>query len=178
MKILKRIFIGIIVLVALALIVALFVKKDFASVREITINKPRQEVFDYVKHIKNQNEFGVWSKMDPNMKKEYRGTDGTEGFIYAWEGNSDVGKGEQKIVKITEGQRVDLDLHFIEPFESSSPAYFTTEEVSPTQTKVRWGISGKMVYPFNLVSLFMNMDEALGKDFETGLNNMKNILEK
>jgi len=27
--------------------------------RDITINKPRQEVFDYVKHIKNQDKFAV-----------------------------------------------------------------------------------------------------------------------
>jgi len=54
----------------------------------------------------------------------------------------------------------------------------TTEEVSPRQTKVKWGMSGKMVYPFNIMGLFMNMGEMVGKDFQTGLDNLKTVLEE
>lgn len=178
MRILKRILVGIVVLIVLILIIALFVKKDFASEKEVVINKPKQEVFNYIRQLKNQENYSVWAKMDPNMKKDYKGTDGTEGFVYSWEGNGDVGKGEQTIKKITDGQRIDFELHFIKPFESTSPAYMTTEEVSPTQTKVKWGMSGKMVYPFNIMGLFMNMSEMVGKDFQTGLDNLKVVLEK
>lgn len=178
MKVIKKILIGIAVLVALILIVALFVKKDFGTVKEVTINKPNQEVFNYIKYLKNQENFSVWAKLDTAMKKEYRGTDGTEGFVSAWEGNSDVGQGEQKIVKITDGQRIDFELHFIKPMESTSPAYMTTEAVAANQTKVKWGMSGRMNYPFNIMGLFMNMDEMIGKDFETGLNNLKTVMEK
>jgi hypothetical protein len=49
-----------------------------------------------------------------------------------------------------------------------------TEEVSSNQTKVIWGISGRTPYPWNLVSLFYDM----GNDFEKGLLNLKNLLEK
>lgn len=178
MSILKKILLVIVSLVVLVLITGLFAKKDFAAEKEVVINKPKQEVFNYVKYLKNQDNYSAWAKMDPNMKKEFRGTDGTEGFVSAWEGNSDVGKGEQKIVKITDGQRIDYELHFIEPFESTSPAYMITEEVSPTQTKVKWGMSGSMSYPFNVMGLFMNMSETVGKDFQTGLDNLKVILEK
>lgn len=178
MRIIKKILIVIVVLLAIVLITALFVKKDFASEKEIVINKPKSDVFNYVKHLKNQTDYGVWTKRDPNIKKEFRGTDGTEGFIYAWEGNSDVGKGEQKIVKITDGKKVDFELHFIKPFESTSPSHMVTEEVSPNQTKVKWGMSGKMIYPFNIMKLFMSTDKMIGNDFQTGLDNMKQILEK
>ena len=71
-----------------------------------------------------------------------------------------------------------MELHFIKPFDSYSPAWMSTEDVSSTQTKVKWGMSGKMVYPFNIFGLFMNMDEMIGKDLQTGLDNMKAILEK
>lgn len=178
MRILKKILIGIVLLIAAVLIIALFAPKDFAAEKEVVINKPRQDVFNYVKYLKNQDNYSTWAKMDPNMKKELRGTDATEGFVSAWEGNDDVGKGEQKIVKITDGQRIDYELHFIKPFDAISPAYMVTEEVSPTQTKVKWGMSGKMVYPFNIMGLFMNMSEAVGKDFRTGLDNLKTLMEK
>ena len=168
----------IVFLIVVVLVVALFVKKEFASEKEVVINKTKQEVFNYIKLLKNQNDYGVWAKKDPNIKQEYKGTDGTEGFVSSWEGNSDVGKGSQTIKKITEGQRLDMELHFIKPFDSYSPAWMATEDVSSTQTKVKWGMSGKMVYPFNIFGLFMNMDEMIGKDLQTGLDNMKAILEK
>lgn len=179
MKILKRILITILAIVAIALITPLFIKKEYAAEREITINKSKQEVFDYVKFLKNQDNYSVWATMDPQMKKEYRGTDGTVGFVSAWDSkNEDVGKGEQEIKKIQEGERIDFELRFMKPFEATEPAYMITESVSDSLTKVKWGFSGQMKYPMNLTLLFMNIEEMIGKDLETGLQNLKTTLEK
>lgn len=179
MKIVKKILLGIIGIIVLLLIIALFVKKEYGVEREITINKPKQEVFDYLKMLKNQDNFSVWAKRDPNMKKEYRGTDGTVGFVSAWDSeNKHVGKGEQEIKNITEGERLDFELRFLKPFEATDNAFMTTEALSDNQTKVKWGFNGKMAYPMNLMLLFMNMDEMLGKDLQEGLNNLKAILEQ
>lgn len=179
MKIVKRIVFFLLGFVALALIVALFVKKDYAVEREITINKPKQEVFAYVKYLKNQDNFSKWATMDPQMKKSYSGTDGTPGFVSAWESQKDsVGKGEQEIKKITEGERIDYELRFKEPMESTEQAYMITEAVDSSHTKVKWGFYGKMKYPTNLMCLFMNIDEMVGPDFEQGLSNLKTIMEK
>src|SRR6476660_1660388 len=100
MRILKKILVILIILVIVLLIMALFIDKDYAIVREVTINKPKTEVYNYVKYLKNQNEYSKWARMDPDMKKDFRGTDATVGFVSAWEGNKDVGKGEQEIKKI------------------------------------------------------------------------------
>src|SRR5690349_4391013 len=102
MRILKNILVILVVLVVVLLVTALFVKKDYTIEREVTINKPKTEVFDYIKYLKNQNEYSKWARLDPNMKKEFRGTDATVGFVSAWEGNKDVGKGEQEIKSIRE----------------------------------------------------------------------------
>lgn len=179
MRILKNFLIALAVLIAIPLIVALFVKKDYAVEREITINKPKQEVFNYIKLLKNQDNYSKWATMDPNMKKSYRGTDGTVGFVSAWESKIDsVGVGEQEIKKIVEGERVDFELRFIKPFEATEPAFMTTEAVSENQTKVKWGFSGHMNYPMNLMMLFMDFEKMIGDDLQTGLNNLKNVLEK
>jgi uncharacterized protein YndB with AHSA1/START domain len=178
MKILKTILIAVGILIAIPLIVSLFVKKDYEVEREITINKPKEEVFDYVKLLKNQNNYSKWATMDPDMKKTYRGTDGSVGFVSAWESdNKDVGKGEQEIKKITEGERIDFELRFFEPFESTEPAYMTTESVSENQTKVRWGFNGHMDYPMNIMMLFMDFEKIIGDDLDTGLKNLKSVLE-
>lgn len=179
MKALKKILFGIVGIIVLLLIIALFVKKDYAVQREIVVNKPKQQVFDYIKYLKNQNDYSKWGGMDPNMKKEFTGTDGTVGFVSAWDSeNDDVGKGEQEIKKIEEGNRIDYELRFIKPFKSTSDAYMVTESTSENTTKVKWGFSGKWDYPMNIMGLFMDMDKAVGSDFQTGLENLKRIMEK
>jgi len=178
MKILKSIAFVVLGLLALVLVSALFVDKEYAVVREISINKPKIEVFDYVKYLKNQGNFSVWARMDSNMKKEFKGTDGEVGFVSAWDSeNSQVGKGEQEIKKITEGERLDFELRFLKPFKATDYAYMITEATSDTETKVKWGFNGKMNYPMNLMLVFMNMEKMLGKDLEVGLQNLKSVLE-
>jgi len=176
MNILIKILIVIGALVALLLIAALFIKKEYNIVREITINKPKTEVFSYVKHLKNQDNYSKWVRMDPNMKKDFRGTDGTVGFIYAWDGNKKAGKGEQEIKKIAEGEGVDVEVRFEKPFEGIATSPIVTEAVSADQTKVKWAMNGKSKYPLNFMNLFM--DNMLGKDLETSLTTLKSILEK
>ena len=117
--------------------------------------------------------------MDKNMKKEFVGTDGTPGFISSWDSdNKDVGKGEQKIKSIVDGESVDYVIHFIRPFEGLADAYMTTETSGNNQTKVRWGFSSKMKYPMNILLLCMNMEKMIGNDLSIGLGNLKTILEK
>lgn len=178
MKILKRILIALAIIIAIPLIIALFVKKDYSVERSVTINKPKSEVFNYVKYLKNQNDFSVWAQMDPAMKKNFTGTDGEAGFISAWESaEREVGKGEQEIININDGNRIDYEIRFKEPFESTSAAHITTTSTAPDQTKVDWAFEGHMAYPMNIMQLFFNMDQAIGKDLQQGLNNLKQIIE-
>ncbi len=179
MKILKRILLGLLGLIALLLLIGLFVKKEYTVEREVTINKPSQEVFNYLRLLKNQDNFSKWAKMDPGMKKTYTGTDGTVGFVSAWESDRDsVGAGEQEIKAIEEGKRIDYELRFKEPFESTASASMSTEATGENQTRVKWSFKGSMPYPMNLMLLFMNMDKMLGNDLSTGLNNLKGIMEQ
>jgi len=179
MKILKIILIVIVIIIAIPLIAALFINGNYAVERQIVVNKPKQEVFNYIKNLKNQDNFSVWAKRDPAMKKDYKGTDGTVGFVSAWDSkNEHVGKGEQEIIKIDDGNRIDTKLRFKAPWEATDDAYMITEDAGTNQTKVKWGFTGKMPYPWNFMLVCMNMDKEVGKDFEQGLDNLKVILEK
>lgn len=179
MSIIKRILLVIVVIITILLVVALFLKNDYLVERQIVINQPSTKVYNYIKYLKNQDHFSIWNQLDPNMKKSYKGTDGTVGFIAAWESTSDsVGVGEQEIMKLEEGKRVDTQLRFKTPFESKNNAYLITDDLGNNQTRVKWGFTGTMPYPMNLMNLFFNMDEVVGGDFETGLKNLKIVLEK
>ncbi|KIO77119.1 polyketide cyclase [Pedobacter lusitanus] len=179
MKIIKTILTILVLLIVIVLVVAAFMKKDYSVERDVTIKKPKQEVFAYLVLLKNHNNFTKWASMDPKMKQEFKGTDGTVGFTSSWDSNMEnVGKGEQTISKINDGERIDYNLHFIKPFDANATAYLETTAPSANQTKVRWVFEGKMNYPMNIMCLFMNMDKSLGADLQTGLDNLKNVLEK
>lgn len=166
-------------IISAPLIAALFIDKKYNVERKVTLNRSKQEVFEYIKYLKNQDRYSKWAAMDPQMVKSYRGKDGQVGFVSAWDSvKGDVGKGEQEIVNIKEGERVDYELRFIKPFQSTSKAYMTTESISDKQTSVKWGISGQMNYPMNLMLPIMNFDKMMGKDLDQGLQNLKRELEK
>ncbi len=177
-KILLAIVAVVVLLFACVVILAFTVSGDYKVEREVTINAPKSNVFDYVKHLKNQDTWGPWIKKDPAIKQEYRGTDGNTGFVSAWTSeNPEVGAGEQEIKSIAEGSRLDTEIRFKKPFESTSQAFITTEATGANTTKVKWGFTGSMPRPMNLMLLVMDMDKEVGKDFEDGLSNLKRILE-
>jgi len=165
-------------IIALFLIAGLLISKDIRATREIVINKPVSEVFDYIKHLKNQQKFSKWATLDPDIKNEYRGTDGEIGFVNSWEGNKKVGTGEQEIKGIEDEKRLITEIRFIKPFKSIAKATMSTESVNDNSTKVSWGFESQMNYPMNVMKLFMNMEKAIGDDFSVGLNNLKALMEK
>lgn len=165
----------IVVIFVLPLVIALFIPKDYGVENEIIIDKPKEEVFDYIKMIKNQDRYSKWVMTDPGMKKTFTGSDGTVGFIYAWNGNKQAGEGEQEITGIAEGERITAEIRFVRPFKAVSHTYMVTEAVSEHSTKVIWGLTGKSNYPLNLMTALMK--GALAKDIGTSLGNLKNILE-
>lgn len=174
-----KILIVILIIIAIPLLVAIFTKKNYHIEKMITINQPKTMVFDYLRLLKNQDNFSVWAKMDPGMKKYYRGTDGNPGFVSGWEStNKKVGKGEQEIQKITDGENIDYEIRFIEPFAAIARASMQTDSLAPAETRVTWQFDSRMNYPMNLMLLFMNMEKMVGNDLATGLNNLKKVLEQ
>jgi hypothetical protein len=86
------------------------------------------------------------------------------------------GKGKQTISALVKDKELTFDLEFLDPNPMKSIAKFTFEPVEGG-TKVTWSTSGESEYPVGrYFGLFL--DGLIGPDFEAGLNNLKNILEK
>lgn len=162
---------------ALLIMLSLLAPKNYHVYRTIEVKRPLGEVFQYIKYVKNQDDWSPWDKKDPDMKKNYIGTDGTVGFKSHWEGNKQVGEGEQEITNILENEKMESQLRFIKPWKSQSDTYIKVEKIDENTTKVTWGFSGVNKPPANIFMLFFNMDKTVGKDFEEGLKNLKVHLE-
>lgn len=179
MKIIKIILLSIAVIIVSILAVALFIPKDYKLERTIVIQAPKDTVFNYIKHLKNQNEYSVWNKMDPKIKNKYTGIDGTVGFVSAWESEvKNVGTGSQTITKIVEGESMISKLKFEKPFKAENNTEISAIALDNLNTKVTWAFSGSYRYPMNIMKLVFNLEKMIGKDFEDGLENLKVILEK
>lgn len=164
-------------IVVLLLFLYLLAPARYDVSRSIHINRPPAAVFEYLKYLKNQDEWSPWAKKDPDMKTGFRGTDGTVGAVSSWEGNKEVGSGEQEITRIEEGSRIETQLRFLKPWKSTSDAYIEVEPAPDNTSKVRWGFSGQNGFPMRLMMLVVSMDKMVGKDFEEGLSDLKARLE-
>ena len=184
MSILLIIVIIIVIIIIIVLIAAGFMKNEYTIERHIIISKSKEDVFNYIRYLKNQENYNKWVMTDPNMKKEYKGTDGTPGFAYAWDSsNKQVGKGEQEIKSIIAGERIDHEIRFIKPFNGVSHASMIVASIANPgshrdQTQVTWDFNGRRNYPMKIVHFLFNLKKMLGQDLEISLANLKAVIEK
>jgi len=176
MNIVITILLLVVGIIALLLIIALFMKREHYVNREIIINAPRQRVFDYLKLLKNQDEFNKHAMAGPDRKRKFKGTDGAVGYIYAWSGNKNAGVGEKEIKKIIEGKRIETEIRFVKPMRVSASVIFETESLSENQTKVNLINTGTLKYPLNI--MIPMAEKKFPKDMDASLSTLKNILEK
>lgn len=177
MKALKIILIVIVALVVIVLGLSFIAPTKMHSERSIVIKAPKEVIFTNIKMFGNYKKWSPWLEKDSTAKTAILGTDGTVGAKYTWEGNKDVGQGEQTVSKIEENKTYETDLHFIKPWDGKATSYTRLED-APDGVKVIWGFNSEMSRPFNVMGLFMNMDKAIGDEYDKGLNNIKSISEK
>jgi len=175
MKLLKYLGFGLLALVLIVLVVALFVPKTFKYEKSVSINAPIDSVWENTNSLAALDKWSPWNDHDPNMKKEASGADGTVGAIQSWDSEI-VGTGSQTIKSVQKPTLFETKLDFLKPHESHGEAYVKLEEEG-TGTKATWGMTGSMPYPFNVMILFMNMEKSMGKDWDNGLGKLKTLSE-
>jgi hypothetical protein len=109
------------------------------------------------------------------MKKTISGAASGKGAVYEWDGNSKAGKGRMEITD-SEPSRIAIKLDFIKPFEGHNIAEFTMVPKGDS-TEVTWAMDGPSSYLTKVVGVFFNMDHLIGKEFETGLTNLRAVTE-
>jgi uncharacterized protein YndB with AHSA1/START domain len=173
---LTTILIVIVGIITIALLAAAIMDKKFSITSEVVIDTARDNVFNYIKLLKNQEYYSKWVMMDPNVKMTYTGTDGTVGFKAAWvSAVKNVGVGEQEITKINEGDGYEVEIRFKKPFEGVSTAVTSTQAISETQTKFTTTFYSFNPFPMNL--MIPMIKKMLQKDMDENAANLKKILE-
>lgn len=175
-KVIKFIFIVLLVLIGLFFILPLFIANKYTVDQTIHIDGEKEAIKSFVADFNHFDQWSPWADLDTNMHVEIRGKAGAVGSSYHWEGNEEVGKGSMQLTK-KQADTLGINLKFIEPFASESPNYYAFHRTNKG-TEVTWHMEGEMSYPWNIMQLFIDMEEAIGKDFQKGLNRLKKTIEQ
>ncbi|HMH19269.1 MAG TPA: SRPBCC family protein [Burkholderiales bacterium] len=173
---LKTIAIAVVVLIATVLVFAATKPDTFSVERSTSIKAPPEKIFPLLNDFRRWDAWSPWEKKDPAMKRTYSAQTSGKGAEYAWEGNKDVGQGRMEIAESAPPSRVAIKLDFLKPFETHNRVEFTLEPKGDS-TSVTWAMQGPAPYVSKLMQVFVSMDKLIGKDFETGLANLKAAAE-
>ena len=171
----KKIALGILAALGLAvagLLVAAAMQPDsFRVERSRELAASAEQIRPQLTDLERWAGWNPWADLDPNQQTTFSDPASGEGAWYRWEGNDDVGKGKMEIASVTDGA-VRYHLEFIEPFASESEVEIQLEPQGE-RTRVVWIMSGDNDFMGKLFSLFMDMDEMIGADFERGLERLE-----
>ena len=165
----------VLVVVVLAVIVALQ-PSEFRIERSAVIAAPAPTVFAQVNDFRNWEAWSPWAKLDPAVKNSFEGAPAGKGAAFSWAGNDKVGEGRMTITESRPNELVRIKLEFRKPFEATNTAEFTFRPEGE-RTAVTWSMYGHNSFISRAVFLFVNMDKALGGEFEKGLVSMKSVAE-
>ena len=167
-----KILIGLVVVIVLLVILIATRPSTFSVTRSAVIAAPPERPFALVNDFRAWPKWSPWEKKDPQMKRTIGGPPDGVGATYAWTGDKNVGEGRMTIDRSERPSRVGINLEFIKPFPGVCP---TTFAFAPDTggTKVTWTMQGKYNFISKAMSLVINMDKMIGKDFEAGLAAMK-----
>ncbi len=171
------IVIAVIIAISIAAILILATTKpnSFSVQRSISIKAPPEKIFAVIDDFHRWRSWSPYEEKDPAMKRTYSGAGSGKGAIYEWNGNRNVGSGRMEILETTPSKTT-IKLDFYTPFEGHNTAEFTTLPRGDATT-LTWAMRGAAPFMSKVMQVFMNMDTMIGKDFEIGLTNLKDVAE-
>jgi uncharacterized protein YndB with AHSA1/START domain len=165
------------VAVAIILILAATKPDTFSVERSTSVKAPPEKIFPWINDFHQWKSWSPYETKDPAMKRSYSGATSGKGAVYGWEGNKNVGSGRMEILDASMPSKIVIKLDFFTPFEGHNTAEFTMLPQGDA-TNVTWLMHGPASFMSKVMQVFMNLDHMIGKDFEAGLVNLKNITEK
>jgi uncharacterized protein YndB with AHSA1/START domain len=177
MRFLKRLAIGLVLLVAAFLVVVWLQPDDYRLTRQTVIAAPAAAIFPHVNDLRQWEDWSPWAKLDPAAKVTFSGPQSGAGASFQWDGNDKVGAGTMTITESKPDERIATRTDFTRPFAGTSEADFIFSEQGG-QTTVIWSMFGKQTFIGKAVCLVMNMERTVGPDFEKGLAALKTVSEK
>ena len=145
----------------------------FTVERTIVIDRPAQSIYTHVSDFNTWPGWSPWLSQEPECRVEINGPPGELGHTQYWDGKK-IGSGHIELSELIPGRELGYNLFFIKPWKSNSRAAFTFEPEHEA-TRVVWSMEGTL--PIFLFFMKKKMSAMVGRDYERGLNMLKEQLE-
>jgi len=146
-------------------------------VRTTLVQAPPEKIFGFINDFRRWSAWSPYEAKDPDMRRTFGGITAGKGAVYEWDGDRNVGQGRMELVEVVPPSRATIKLDLVRPMEGHNVVVFTLAPLDG-QTKVTWAMDAPMPFASKLMSIFINMDTMIGKDFETGLASLKTLSEQ
>jgi hypothetical protein len=173
---LKKLLFGLIVIGLVFAVIVANQPSGFRVTRSMAMSAPASVVFAQVNDLHKWKAWSPWAKLDPNATETHEGPASGPGSTMRWAGNMKVGEGSMTIVESHPHDLIRFKLEFLKPMAATNTAEFTFTPQGK-QTLVTWSMSGHNNFVGKAMGLVMNCDKMIGGQFETGLANLKSIVE-
>lgn len=173
------------ILTGIVLLIALFVgivfviagrrPRDFAAARSLLIAAPRERIHALIDDLRQMNTWNPYALRDVGSQIRYSGPERGPGATFEFDGTKS-GSGSLRILE-SEASRIAMRLRMTKPIAADNRVEFT---LSPgdNATLVTWAMSGSQSLPARIMSIFIDCDRMVARDFDEGLHNLKAIAEK
>lgn len=165
----------ILVIVSAFVLLGLLLPSTTHVERRVVIDAAPQQVFVYLNDYRRFNQWSPWFQRDPNTQFVYSGSATGVGSRMQWHSEHEqVGSGVQEIIVSEPYRYIKVLLDFGDGGQTEA-TYSLSQEAGGTL--LVWGFD--MPHGWNLVSRYFGlmMDGWIGPDYETGLANLKQLLE-
>jgi effector-binding domain-containing protein len=175
MNFFKRSLLVLAVLIGVYLIAGLLMNGSMHIERSMVIKADATTVFNEINTLKNWKSWSYWDNIDTAMKSVYEGPESSVGCLHRWQSTHErVGNGSLKITKSESGKFVETELSF-EGMGSSLGGWKLKDTTGGILATTYMDI--EMPFYARPMTLFMNMDEMLGTDFNKSLEGLRKRCE-
>lgn len=180
MKVLKVFLAILILIIASFFIVGAFLPAKTKVERSLIINGSVETVFNKLNSFKEFNTWSPWAAKDQTTEYIYSGAESGVGAKMEWRSNhSEVGSGSQEIIESTPYETVTVSLKFDGQSGDAKAQYFLLPVMhsGKPMTRITWSLY--LDNESNIIGRYFGlmMDDLIGKEYEKGLDNLKEILE-
>ena len=171
------IVLAIVAILIIGLLIAAAKKPDvFRLQRSIAIDAGPESVFPLINDLHAHEAWNPFDKPDPATTKTHSGSAQGAGAVYEWRSKGQSGSGKLSILQADPFSRIAMQLDMLAPFKASNEVIFILAPANGA-THLTWSMQGPVPYPAKVMHTLFNMDRMVGKQFETGLANLKRIVE-
>ena len=176
LEILGYIALGLIGVIGAILAIASARPDTFQTARTARIGAPPERLFPLINDLRQMNTWNPYALRETGGTTAYKGAASGKGAKFEFAG-SKSGAGNIEIVDSSAPSDVVMRLAMVKPFKADNTVRFTLQPQGAA-TDVTWAMSGRQPLLAKAMTLFINCDKMVGRDFEEGLANLKAIAER